>query len=69
MFIESKQKVSLGYSPGDDSAGLLTPVEMTFIKSLEAGKLKLYHYPSLCVGEQDIKISAGILIYIMAADS
>jgi hypothetical protein len=33
LFYESaKQKVSPGYSPADDNAGSLTPVEMTINK-------------------------------------
>ena len=42
----AKQKVSPGYSPADDSAGSLTPVEMTLRNGLaKREKFKLYHYP------------------------
>ena len=41
----AKQKVSPGYSPADDSAGSLTPVEMTLRNGLaKREKFKLSHY-------------------------
>jgi len=48
-FIErAKQKVSPGYSPADDSAGSLTPVEMTLRNGLaKREKIQTVPLPSL----------------------
>jgi len=69
VLFKRKHKVSQSYSPADDSAGSLTPFEMTLANGLNKTKnSKLHHYPnfihhsvlSAFIGEMDAARRAGI---------
>jgi hypothetical protein len=69
-FIEklAKQKVSPGYSPADNNAGSLTPVEVTLHKWFgKREKFKLCRYPNGTNGNSTICIRADNLSAVGAS--